>query len=527
MKTDNKRNQTDNPQRNRIASVIIRKNDKTKYSALIAVLPVLSMLAAIIPGVLKHNTGTDIARLGIITLILTSAVTFYIKMNWDIIRDKKFSKTIIAAGYLGSICLLLFIPDPEVINLWMLGGLLTAMLVDTKLGMFINFNMVFILGILFDIRPQTIVQMLILCVLMSILSGALKDKSTFIYAAVIILSINITLAFAINNFIFDKIQNYNYLYSLFSLLAVLLTAFFLSIPYQKAAGKAANSEIMSSDGESLIENPIVSGVENTALNSMTAEGVNSARISEGTGNDSFVVNSMNTESEGLTGNSQGSEVINTVQNTMTTEGEGLTGNSSGTESDSPREQDNTVALNTESGFNTISEIGTGYELLCDFNHELLRKLKQFSDSLYEHAVLIGDLSGRAAKEIGANELLARAGGLYHEIGKLNGKNYIEEGLKLAEEYSFPKELAAILKEHNIKYEKPNSVEAAIVMLSDNVVSTIDYINKSGDHKFTANKIIDNIFQMRLEKGNFDFAGLTLSDFKKLKEFYQIEFSKEK
>jgi putative nucleotidyltransferase with HDIG domain len=170
-------------------------------------------------------------------------------------------------------------------------------------------------------------------------------------------------------------------------------------------------------------------------------------------------------------------------------------------------------------------IPASYEVLCDTSNELMNKMKQFSEILYSHAIHIGDLSSRAAKEIGANDLIAMAGGLYHEVGKLNGKNYIEEGLLIAEDYAFPKELKAILKEHNIKYEKPSSVEAAIVMLSDNVVSTIEYIEKSEDHKFTTNKIIDNIFQMRMDKGTFDSSNLSLKDFKKLKEFYQKEFAK--
>jgi putative nucleotidyltransferase with HDIG domain len=167
---------------------------------------------------------------------------------------------------------------------------------------------------------------------------------------------------------------------------------------------------------------------------------------------------------------------------------------------------------------------TSYELLNEKDNVLLMKLKEHSVSLYEHALQIGDLSYRAAKEIGADELLTKAGGLYHEIGKINGNNYIEEGLKIAEEYAFPKELIMILKQHNIKYEKPTSMEATIVMLSDNVVSTIEYIEKTEDNKFTSNKIIDNIFQMRMEKGTFDQSGLSIKDFKKLKDFYQKEFN---
>ena len=41
------------------------------------------------------------------------------------------------------------------------------------------------------------------------------------------------------------------------------------------------------------------------------------------------------------------------------------------------------------------------------------------------------------------------------------------------------------------------------MISDNVVSTIDYIDKTGDKKFSPDKIVDNLFRMRMDKGTFD------------------------
>jgi membrane-associated HD superfamily phosphohydrolase len=62
------------------------------------------------------------------------------------------------------------------------------------------------------------------------------------------------------------------------------------------------------------------------------------------------------------------------------------------------------------------------------------------------------------------------------------------------------------------------------MLSDNIASTIDYIEKSGDNKFSSDMIIDNIFKMRMEKGTFDDSGLTVKDFKLLKEFYQNQYN---
>ena len=56
------------------------------------------------------------------------------------------------------------------------------------------------------------------------------------------------------------------------------------------------------------------------------------------------------------------------------------------------------------------------------------------------------------------------------------------------------------------------------MLSDNVASTIDYIVKVRHQKFTTEKIIDNIFNMRMDKGTFDESGLSVKEFKLLKDF---------
>ena len=50
--------------------------------------------------------------------------------------------------------------------------------------------------------------------------------------------------------------------------------------------------------------------------------------------------------------------------------------------------------------------------------------------------------------------------VYHEAGKIMGKNYIE-GLKLADEYVFLK--LNCTRQHNIKHDKPTFIESAIVM----------------------------------------------------------------
>ncbi len=431
-----------------------------KKSILITILPVLSMCAAIIPGYLNKNSFLEIAKIAILTMVLTAVATFYILANEDHILGKRLSKTIITLGYLCAICLLLFIPKPYMFCFWMIGGLLIAMLIDNKLGMLFHFNLTVIMAISLSLELELVILIMVIGAMMCLLSGALKTKATAVYAAIIILSTNVTLSFVINNFIFNKDVNYNYLNSLFSILAVLVTAFLLCLIYEETGKKKAAEEAKASEDIVMIDT-ITTDHANDSSDTATEPVIPSSN------------QSMEEEKE---------QKVSTK--------------------DKP-----------------------SYDILCSEENELLRKLKQASESIYAHALIIGDLSYRAAKEIGADELLAKAGGLYHEIGKLRGKNYIEEGLIIAEEYSFPKELRAILKEHNIKYDKPSSVEAAIVMLSDNIVSTIDYIAKSEDNKYPTCKIIDNIFQLRMDKGTFDGVNLSLKDFKVLKAFYEKEFNK--
>ncbi len=450
-------------------TIISKTEDRsTTNSILITILPILSMIAAILPGIINKTSGVEIAKVAILTMILSTVASFYIRLNLDNILAKKFAKTVITLSYLASICLLLAVPKPYLYCFWMAGALIVAMTIDSKLGLLLHFCLSFIMGISLSSQPEIMIHIMIIGVVMNLLAGALRTASTVVYAMIIVLSTNVTLSFVINNFIFDSKMNYNYLYSLFSILAVLVTAFLLSRLYDSLTGKDKSIEAKAEEPvkvETLFS-------EETNRNSELAVEIQSIAMKQ-----------EETETASLSSNEE------------------------------------VTATNLDRTIGTSSS----YEVLCSPTNELLMRLKQHSEALYAHSLYIADISSRAAKLVGASDQLAMAGGLYHEIGKLNGKNYVEEGLIIAEDYAFPKELKAILREHNIKYDKPHSVEAAIVMLSDSVVSTIEYIKKSDEKKYTANKIIDNIFQLRMDKGTFDEAKLSLVDFKLLKEFYQKEF----
>lgn len=152
---------------------------------------------------------------------------------------------------------------------------------------------------------------------------------------------------------------------------------------------------------------------------------------------------------------------------------------------------------------------------------LVEKLQAYSPELYRHSYRIGELSGRAVEAIGGDSVLARAGGFYHEIGRITGEeNYIEAGVALGEEYSFPEELQAVIRQHSTSYELPKSVEAAVVMLSDCIISTSDYLEKSGmREKLSDEKLVHSVFQNRLSKGNLKESGMSVEQLECLQAYF--------
>lgn len=466
------------------------RTDKEKNKGsiiLVTILPLISVLSIVLTGFINKLEILDILKIGLMTLILTSIIVFYIRTQENLL-SKKFAKSIVFFSYTISILLVMLIKNPQIYSFWMIGSLIIAMLIDKKLGLSVYFNLAIILCITYSVEPENLIHFLVMGILFVLLSDALKSKSTVIYASIIILSTNITLSFILNNFIYDTKRNTNYVASFFSIFAVLVTAFLLSVIYNKFIG---NKNIT----EYLIENNNSGNNESiTDKSNLKAASIDEAKeINENT-------------------------VVNIVDNTLAKDNENTL------VKDNENTNQELFENNTnEEEVSSYSNTRTSYDVLLSESNELLTRLKEHSEKIYNHCRRIGDLSARAARIIGANEDLARIGGYYHEIGKIQGNNYIEEGLKLADEYAFPEKLKDILRQHNIKYDKPTFVESAIVMISDNVVTTIEYIENTGDQKFSSDKIIDNIFRMRLEKGTFDESGLSVKDFKILKEFYQNEF----
>jgi putative nucleotidyltransferase with HDIG domain len=225
-------------------------------------------------------------------------------------------------------------------------------------------------------------------------------------------------------------------------------------------------------------------------------------------------------------------------------------------------------------FEKLFNITTDLTLLelSNFDRPLLRELARNAPGTFNHSMTMGTIAEAAAEKIGANTLLARVGAYYHDIGKLLSpknfvenqisdnnvhedvppeesveiiKNHVDEGIKLAQQYSLPAEVIDFIPMHHgtmvIKffYEKakekyedqnidieeykytgpiPDSKETAIVMLADGCESAVRSINDPDQEKIE--NVIDNIIDDRIENGQLNNSPLTLSDIYKIKDSFK-------
>lgn len=159
--------------------------------------------------------------------------------------------------------------------------------------------------------------------------------------------------------------------------------------------------------------------------------------------------------------------------------------------------------------------------VLEADYGLLLRLQEYSGQLFVHSMRISSASAQAARHMGGDVQLAQAGGLYHEIGRITGeKDYVEAGVRLTEENDFPEDLIAVIRQHSTGKEKPQSLEAAIVMFTDCIISTSEYLERNGKRAAISDeKLVDSIFQNRIAKGTLSESGLSDEDLERLRLFY--------
>lgn len=210
------------------------------------------------------------------------------------------------------------------------------------------------------------------------------------------------------------------------------------------------------------------------------------------------------------------------------------------------------------GFTTDSKLLE----LSNLDQPLMRRLMLEAPGTYHHCVIVGSMVEAAASEVGANPLLAKVSGYYHDIGKLknplhfienqsDGKNihnklapsmsclilisHLKNGLELAREYKLGHEISDAIKQHHgtslisffydkarkqkkdqvnidsFRYPgpKPQTKETALVMLADQVEAasrTLEYPSPS-----RIQGLVQQLINKTFSDNQLDECPLTLKD----------------
>ena len=211
--------------------------------------------------------------------------------------------------------------------------------------------------------------------------------------------------------------------------------------------------------------------------------------------------------------------------------------------------------------------------LANPSSRLLRRLLLETPGTYHHSVMVGNLAERAAETIGADPLLARVAAYYHDIGKMKNPlafienqagarnihddltaetsariiaSHIRDGIDLGYEYGLPVQIIGFIPQHHgtsvmsyffgkalrevgdneelvnrdaFRYPgpKPQSPEAAILMLSDGVEASVRSLDEKDEPSIRA--MVDRIVDARVEDGQLDDADLTLKNIAQIKEAF--------
>lgn len=150
-----------------------------------------------------------------------------------------------------------------------------------------------------------------------------------------------------------------------------------------------------------------------------------------------------------------------------------------------------------------------YAPYCDEKSELLMELRQKNKSSFAQAVLVGKLASETAKSIGLNAELTKAAGLYKRIGKIRENNDENTTTEIAKEHNFPEPLIYLLDQLN--HNKIEQKEAALLLITDGVISYYSIVRHVQKTDIPVEKIVDTIVSKKIFQGEFNESGLSMQE----------------
>ena len=211
--------------------------------------------------------------------------------------------------------------------------------------------------------------------------------------------------------------------------------------------------------------------------------------------------------------------------------------------------------------------------LGDTSNKLLRELESKAPGTFQHSLQVMSMADVAARSIGANSLLVRAGALYHDIGKMcNPQCFIEneallptegttsyhanldarhsardiiahvsDGLELADKYKLPQVIKDFILTHHgtthtgyfyNKYineggnpydtadfyypgVKPSTKEQVILMLCDSIEAASRTLKASTPEDYS--HFVEKMVASKMNEGQFDESSISIRELNTVKE----------
>ena len=209
------------------------------------------------------------------------------------------------------------------------------------------------------------------------------------------------------------------------------------------------------------------------------------------------------------------------------------------------------------------------------NQPLLLQLAEKAPGTFQHSVQVASLAESAAKEIGANPLLARAGALYHDVGKMENpfyfvenqtgnfnphsmlspsqsaaivRSHVTEGITLARKHRLPAVIQEFISRHHgtskmyyfyveeerlhgkvehpeeFVYPGPKPVrrEVAICMMADSVEAASRSL--ANYDRETIDELVDRIIDRQIAEHQLSQADLSFAEVTRIKELFKTRLN---
>ncbi|MBQ8598446.1 MAG: hypothetical protein IJ409_11725 [Lachnospiraceae bacterium] len=169
-------------------------------------------------------------------------------------------------------------------------------------------------------------------------------------------------------------------------------------------------------------------------------------------------------------------------------------------------------------FSTFYKKRDIYMDINDPEWQLLVDLKSASKEEYYHAIHTAYLCDRIARRLQMDDAVVKACGYYHRIGMLKGENSWESVQAILDENQFPIQVKNILKEYIDKSAQIVSGETVVLLFSDTVISSIQYLfSKNPEVVLDYDKLIDAIFKKKIESGIIDHSRISMGEIQEMKK----------